>query len=469
MNLFLLSLNYVKSRPLNTALNVLLLALGMGIIIILLLLSTQLKEKITRNSNGIDLVVGAKGSPMQIILSSIFQIDYPTGNIELEEAAKIIRNRFVEKAIPMAMGDSYRTVRIIGTSYDYLELYGLESVVGKIWEEPFEVCLGSAAAVQLGLEIGDEFFSQHGMAAGGHAHDENPFKVVGIFEPSNSVADNLILTSIRSIWLVHHHPAENVDKTTQKSLADESTNVLAQPAAYLEDGDKADIQNEHDHKEAKHHHEENEDHHNKAHLHETLFAGYDESDVNTLLSEEFHDQEITSLLVKYRSPMAAIQLPRYVNSKTAMQSASPVFETARLFSMMGMGIKMVQGLAYLIIFISVLSIFIALYNELKQRKYDLAIMRSLGASRIKLFLHVILEGVMITFMGVLLAFALGHGTLELLRYVLPGQDSTQFTGLVFIKEEYWVLAGSILLGCLASLIPAINAYRTDISKVLAKG
>src|SRR5688572_32309936 len=123
MSIFTLVWNYLKARPLNTAINILLLSLGIAVITILLLFNRQLEQKITENARGIDLVVGAKGSPLQLILCNIFHVDFPTGNIKLSEADKISKSRLIKTAIPLALGDSYNSYRIIGTNTRYAELY----------------------------------------------------------------------------------------------------------------------------------------------------------------------------------------------------------------------------------------------------------------------------------------------------------------------------------------------------------
>jgi len=109
-----------------------------------------------------------------------------------------------------------------------------------------------------------------------------------------------------------------------------------------------------------------------------------------------------------------------------------------------------------------------LYNALKDRKYDLAIMRSLGASRGRLFVHVILEGILITFLGGLFGFLLGHGLVEILASYYEKSEEVGISGLVFVSQEWIVLLLSLGVGILSALLPAMNAYRTDISKVLAQ-
>ena len=120
MNLARLSLAYLGAKPLNTALNLVLLALGVGTIAFVLLATHQVEERMGRDARGIDLVAGAKGSPMQLILSAVFHLDAPTGNIPLTAAKQLAQNRAVKKAIPLALGDSFRGYRIVGTTHDYV-------------------------------------------------------------------------------------------------------------------------------------------------------------------------------------------------------------------------------------------------------------------------------------------------------------------------------------------------------------
>ena len=419
MNLLVLSWNYIKSKPLNTVLNVLLMSLGIAIILVLLILSSQLEENLGKNKRGIDLVVGAKGSPLQLILANVYHIDFPTGNIKLSEAKGLARNRLISNVIPLALGDNYRGYRIVGSNHEYVNLYEGEIAEGAMWRYNLEVTLGATVSQRLGLKVGDEFFGAHGMSDSGLDHDEASYEVVGVLKPSGSALDNLILTNIESVWLVHDHEEEEEEE---------------------EEG--------HDHD---HGHEKVE---GSAYL-KGLPVGDD-------------DAEITSMLIRFRSAMGAVQLPRMINSNTNMQAASPAFETQRLFSLLGIGVNMLRSFAYIIIVIAGLSIFISLYNALKDRKYDLAIMRSLGASQLKLFTHVILEGVIITILGAILGFVFGHGLVEILAGYYEKSDAIGITGWVIVNQEGLVLLLSVAVGILAALLPAINAYRTDISKVLAQ-
>lgn len=424
MNLIILVWNYIKARPLNTAINIILLALGIAVITILLLFNRQLEEKITDNARGIDLVVGAKGSPLQLILCNIFHIDFPTGNIRLAEAERIARNRMVKKAIPLALGDSYQAYRIIGTSHAYAELYKATLAQGKWWENNLDVTIGANVARLAALTLGSTFASAHGLTDSGHNHDEHKFVVTGIMAPTNTVLDNLILTNVESIWIMHE-THEEADTTA--------------------------------------HHEEEE------HLHtaEAPQPSFIPSPLVPSIAIGDSLKEVTSVLIQYRSPMGAIQLPRLVNAQSSLQAASPAFETARLFSILGVGVDILMGFAYVLIVISGLSIFIALYNSLKERRYDMAIMRSMGASRARLLVSILLEGGLLTLFGCITGLLLGHGVLILLAAMVEETQKAGINGLIFYPQEGIILVGSLLLGLLCALIPAVQAYRTDISRVLA--
>lgn len=412
MNLFSLVWNYLKAKPLNTVLNIFLLALGIAVINILLLFNKQLEQKITENAKGIDLVVGAKGSPLQLILCNIFHVDFPTGNIRLYEAERLARHRLVKKAIPLALGDSYQNFRIIGTNQDYTRLYEAELAQGDWWKNDLDVVIGATVAEATGIKTGDTFASAHGLSNEGHAHDNALYVVKGILKKKGNVVDNLLFTNIGSVWKVHEAHEEGEGHPHTDSITDPSPLVPS-----IVRGDST--------------------------------------------------REITSLLIQYRNPIAAIQLPRLINSQTNMQAASPAFETARLFSILGVGVDVLMGFAYVLIFISALSIFIALYNSLKERQYDLAIMRSMGASRGKLFVAVVMEGAALTVIGSVFGILLGHAVLYAFTQLVAESQKAGVTALVFYSEEAVIVGGSIVLGLFCSWIPAAQAYRTDIHKVLA--
>lgn len=447
MNLLKLSFSYLRRRWLNTLLNVLLLSFGIATIVVLLLFSYQVEDNLYKNAEGVDVVVGAKGSPIQLILSSIFHIDAPTGNIDLHEAIELMENSAVREAIPLALGDNYRGYRIVGTTTSYIDKYGGDLAAGRLWDQEFEVVAGAAVAAAEGLAVGDTFVSSHGFDGGGHTHDDHDLVVVGVLEPTGTVLDRLLLTGVETMWGIHEH--------------------------------NSDHEHDDEHSDDGHHHHDNDHDHNNHEDSETVTDGGHSQDGHnhsrgrditdsSYLSDQYGDEQITSMLIRYSNPLAAAQFPRFVNAETNMQAAAPAVEITRLLGLLGVGLDAIEIFAYILILASILGIFIAMINSMKERKYDLAIMRTLGGSRYKLFVHVILEGVLVALAGTLLGLGLGHAAVEGIGMMMAEAQQFDITGRIIIPGEARILLLAILVGVIAALIPAIRAYRTDIAHTLSK-
>lgn len=463
MNTIKLAWQYIKQNRATALLGVLLAAFGSAILCILMLTSQQLENQLDHNSRGIDLVVGAKGSPTQLILSSIYHVDNPTGNIKLEEAQRLAMNPFVRLAVPLALGDNFKGHRIIGTDSTFLQIYNLSMGKGRMWEQDFEAVIGAEVASKQGLKIGDQFVGAHGLSEEGHIHGNHPFVVTGILEKSGRLTDRLILTTVSSVWAIHglHGDEEGGhDDHGEHEHADH--------------GDGEHDEHDHaDHGDGEHAEHDHADHDHGANAEDTSGANEDSDDaeeptfVKSMVDHGTPDLEITAMLIQYSNPAAIGQLPRMINQSTSMQAASPALESARLFSLLGVGIDSLQLLAYIIMFMAAFSVFISLYNAFKNRKYDLAIMRTLGASRGKLFGIVIAEGIMITLFGALLGIVLGHLAMYMIS-LQAGNAGSLISAFQFAPEEAWLLAVGVSIGFVAAVIPALKAYNTPISETLAE-
>ena len=402
LNAFALALKSLRYKSLTTSLNLLLMAVGIAMMTFVLSASRQLEDSALRDAQGIDLVVGAKGSPLQLILSSIYHVDVPTGNIPLAAQAQLAKNPMVKKVIPLALGDSYNGFRIVGTTQDYIGHYGGALAQGSWFNAPMQAVFGAQAARKSGAALGAAFAGSHGLARGGEEHKDAPYVVAGILKPTGTVLDRLVLTSVDSVWKVH-----------------EISNGI---------------------------------------------------DVNDKEEKEAMDseRELTALLVQYASPLAAMSMPRWVNSQSELQAAQPAFEAAKLFRLVGVGVDVLRGIAVIVLLSAALSMFVALYNALEERKTDLAILRMLGARPAKLFFLLLAEGLLLAFAGAALGWLLGHAAVDVLGRVLAEDQNLTLTGLTLIPEEAWLALAALGVGFIAALIPAIRAYRTDIAHTLAQ-
>jgi putative ABC transport system permease protein len=392
MNWLYIAWRNLGLKKLQTALSLVLLAFGVGLVSLLMLTEKQLTDTFDRNIRDIDLVLGAKGSPLQLILANVYHVDAPTGNIRLADAEKVMNHPYIASGIPLAYGDNYRGFRIVGSTLDYTEHYAAEWAEGRPFENAFEVVVGARVAETTGLRVGDEFFSAHGLQDETDVHTDKTFYVVGVLEESGSVLDQLLLCNIETIWGVHEGHGEVVDP---------------------------------------------------------------------------EDREITAVLLKKRNPLAVLTIPNTIR-ETNMQVALPSIEINRLTQNFGIGMGTLRAIALLIMFISFASIFISVYDNLLARRYELALMRTMGGSRGGLFWLLLLEGGLLSVGGAALGLLLSRLGLIALAQLIENKFRYDWGSLAVLPNE-WVLAGmAIFVGLIAAAIPGISAMKLDTSRTLSE-
>ncbi len=387
-------------RRLGALVNLILLALGTGIISLLLLLQGQVEQKFQNDLRGVDLVIGAKGSPLQLVLSAVYQIDAPTGNVPIAAVKSILQGPMVGGAIPLAYGDSYRGYRIVGTSTTFTDRFETDLAAGRNWSAPLEVVLGAGVARATGLELGAHFHGSHGVA-GGEAHAHHDFTVVGILEASNSVLDQLILTDPASVWAVH------------ESAVPERSVQWENPSEWPDSLD------------------------------------------------------LTAVLVQFRGRMGLFQLPRAVNATPGLQAALPSVEVNRLIGLLGIGTTTLQVVGAGITIMAGISVFLALFLRLRERRRELALLRAMGYHPWALFALLLGEGLLLAGIGAVLGLVLSRLGLVLVNRLAAGEFHWSFTAEPVPQEGLLVL-GVLALGVLAALIPALMAMRVDVAKALAE-
>ena len=392
-----LSWRYLWARPLAALLNVLLLGLGLASITFLLLVAHQVERAFDRDLAGIDVVVGAKGSPMQLILSGVLHLDVPPGNVPLAAVNALQKNPLVAEVIPISLGDNFQAYRIVGSSLAYPAHYGAVLAQGRLWSAPMEVVLGATVAHKLGLRLGDSFVGSHGLGAGGHAHGDSAYTVVGVLAANASVLDRLILTDTASVWKVHED-----------------------------------------------------------------YSAADDEDRKAMEEE----REVTMALVRYKSPLAAMSFPRWVNTSTEMQAAAPALEVTRLLHMLGLGTDVLRAFAGMLLLTAGLSVFIALWNAVRERRGDLALLRMLGAPPARIAALMLTEALWLGLMAALLGLALGQCFVLALGWMLGLDQSLLLAGALWPAELLWVPALALGVSLGAALLPALGAYRSDVLQLL---
>ncbi len=402
MNLLKLTFAFVRRKPLTWAFHVLTLSLGVGVVVAVVLLSQALDQRFQRDLAGVDLVVGAKGSPLQLIMSALFEIDIPNGNIPLSVADRLAHHPLVASAVPVSLGDNVHTLRIVGTTPAYAQLYGAGLARGRWWNAPLQVVLGADAARLLNMDIGATFVGQHGLSSGGEMHTEFPYRVVGVLRPTGAVIDRLVLTDTQSVWRIHEHEA-------------------AELAAEL---GGAPQQREH---------------------------------------------EVTALLIRYKSAMGAIMLPRLAREIPDVQAAVPALEAARLNVLLGTSASVLRWFGVALLGLSALGFFVALFAAVQQRQRELVLLRVLGAGRGLLSSVVLLEALLLGLLGGVLGIAGGRLLAEIAAHAAGerGGPSLMLGGIGPV--EALAVAGAAVLSFAAALAPSLLAYRIEPAESLKAG
>lgn len=400
----------IRARRMPSALCVLAAGAGIGILSLVLLLSHAVTDSFARNAAGIDIVAGAKGSPLQLVLSTVYHADVPVGNIETADAGRIAHLPQVAKAVPLALGDNYRGWRIVGTTPDYLDMTGARIGDGRVFAAPFEAVAGAAT----GLRIGDTFAGAHGFSADSDdIHDWHLYKIVGRLAPAGAAVDRLILTSVQSVQELHMHGDEH----------------------------------EHEH----HHHHDHDD-------------GAEDD-------EAAASHQVTALLIKMKNRASIPFLPRQLARDPAVQAASPAYEIARLARVVGAGRGVATAAGGAFLLLACLMLWSALAASLAARRYDLCVMRVLGASPAYLFAAIMAESALLAGTGTLAGLALGHaGAFFVARHMAAvGALVAPETLLQWTRTDALLMALGMGAGLAAALVPACAAARTDIAGLLAKG
>jgi putative ABC transport system permease protein len=399
-----LAFTYLRTRSLVSALTILSVALGLGLAIMVLVLLRQTTDTLQNESGNWDLVVGAKGSPLQVVLNGLYYLDAPTGNIDVAIWHKLQQDPAVEEVVPLTMGDNYLGWPIIGTEQAFFSGRSAAGggpllASGRQFAKPFEIVAGAEVARRQQLHLGQELVGAHGWTKSDDLHPQFPYTLVGILAPTGASLDRALYTDYHSTWIVHSHPDED-----------------EKPA-----------------------------------------PGHDPT------------KEVTSLLLKLHQPGYRFQLQQEINTHEIALAASPAEEINKLSATL---LAPLQGVlllvAYLVIIVSALSILISLYLTIFQRRRDLAIFRSLGATRADVFRLITLEAALLSGLGVVAGWLLGHGALAALYPVIITRFGLSISPWQVLPVELAIGVSVWLLGVLAGLLPAVVAYRLPVAETLIR-
>jgi putative ABC transport system permease protein len=501
MSLWKIAWRSIQQRSLSSSLTALSMALGVALVVTVLVVHSVVQESFTRGASGYHLVVGKKGSQLQLVLNTVYHLQDPIENIPYSYYKEFITSdgkpgrfaNYVAVAIPYCLGDNYENFRVVGTIPDMFEK--LEYSGGRKYEfEPggrnfklsgfFEAVIGSAVARKTGLKVGERFQPTHGLAEDGHKHDS--FEVVGVLKPTGTANDRALFINMEGFYLLENHAKPVPKHDTDDHEHGHGEHDHAEAADKHADDHKHEKHEKHDtdatnqepdgprltgpstpnpqsstaahdeHSHADHEHEHADHDHEHAHDHEH----------HEPLPEE--QREVTAVLVLAKNDLYAESLRTSINEGIEAQAASPIRVIADFFANMVSNIhRALLILAILIVVEGAIAVLVSIYNSMSERKREIAVMRALGAGRQSVMLVILLESILLAIGGGLAGVILGHGLISVLSPWLVEQTGVSLAFWQFEPLELVLIPALVVLASLAGFLPAMAAYRTDVAKALS--
>jgi putative ABC transport system permease protein len=438
MSLFKIAWRSIEQRRLSSFLTALSMALGVTLVISVLVIHKVIKEYFSESTGGYHLIVGAKGGKLQLVLNTIYHLSQPINNVPYSFYKEFTEGQFaanVEVAIPICLGDNYRGFRIVGTTPEMFTAlpYGTddqgndkryEFAAGESFKQEnfFDCVVGSVAAAETGLKVGDKLEATHGLGAAleenATVHTDHPFVVAGILQPTGTPNDRAVFVNMEGFLLIPEHLPEGVD-----------------PDALPKD--------EHGH----------------------------------LLPVADEHREVTAILVKASglggleafSDQAAAEIAKAINDGNVAQAISPVREVRGLFNVFVAPVQYVLlGLSALVVLVAGIGVMVSIYNSMSDRRREIAVMRALGAGRSTVMSIVLLESILLSVAGGIGGILLGHALIGVLNPLIVAQTGVEIEFWRISMEEFIIIPILIVLAALVGYLPAVSAYRTDVGKALSE-
>jgi len=445
MNLAVIAWKNLQQRSLASALTGISIALGVMLMVAVLVISSVLDATFSQRSIGYDLIVGPKGSDLQLVLSTVYHISPPIENLPYRYFRELSADPRIASAIPVAMGDTTELggFPIVGTVPQYfLEDYAPKRqflIRGNTLRRPFDALIGAHVARANGWDIGSTFRMIHG-GSDSHVHNEE-FTVAGVLQATGTPNDKSVFVHLDGFYLIQGH-----DKPFDEALKREREFFGEPPLSPAElDAEVARLKKKYSH-----------DHSGHDHAHDDHV-------------EEVPDlqKEVTSILVNAKTPIAANLLAGDLKKGFKAMAVNPIIPMRRLMVDVLGGVKLLLlVLTGLIVAVSGIGIFVSIYNSMAARKREIAIMRALGARRGTVLSIILSESIMLCLGGGLLGLLLGHGLVFIAAPIVEVRTGLLVNPMTFDPYELVLFPVLLLLGSLVGLLPGLTAYRTDVADAL---
>ena len=411
-----LSLKSLHNRKLTTFLSVLSIALSLALFLGVEKMRKGTQEGFTNTISNADLIVGARGGPLQLLLYTIFHIGTPTNNIRFSSYEKIKELRIIDWVIPVSLGDSYRGHRVIGTDENFYKHYQyrgdqkLKLKTGKWTSNLFDVVIGSKVAANLSHKINDHLVLTHGVGDKSlMKHEQSPFVVSGILESTSTPIDQSVFITLHGMEAMHIGWQGGVPDYNEKI------------------------------------------------------------DYNSMQKDSIVINQITAFIVKSKNRIALLGLQRYISQfeNEPLMAIIPAMTLGELWKMMSYLENVFFAISFCVLLVGLLGIIIALYTSLNERRREMAILRSVGASLRQILSLLILESFILTLSGIFFGFILIYLIIGVARPFIEAKFSLYIPFTAPDAKELIFALLLVGLGTIVGVIPAIKAYRNSLNDGLS--
>lgn len=400
----------IANRKFTSILCVLSIALSVTLFLGIERIRNGARDGFTNTISKTDLIVGAKGGSLQLLLYTVFHIGSAVNNIKMSTFNEIKNNPQVEWAIPISLGDAYRGFRVVATDENFYAHYrfrGEQTIKfssGQMPSDTFEVAIGSEVAKKFNHQIGDPITLSHGLSSEAIlSHDNTPFKIVGIISPTQTPIDTGVYITLHGMEAMHigwetgvpNNEAINPDKFKKENI-----------------------------------------------------------EIN----------QLTSFLVKLKSRIAVLRMRRMIDQypNEPVMAIIPALSLQEMWETIGYVEQILFLVSLCVLLVGAMSILISLYTSINERRREMAILRSLGAKAWHIFLLLIYESSFLVMAGCILGVASMYAMLFLVRPWLESNFSIYLPIEMLSKTEIYYLIAIYLIGTLAGLIPALKAYMNSL-------
>jgi putative ABC transport system permease protein len=410
MILFRLAFQSLFARMLTVSMTIIAISLSLTLYLSVEKLRTSAHTSFIDTISKTDLIIGARSSPVQLLLYSVFRIGNSTNNVTWESYEDIANRSEVEWIVPISLGDSHKGFRVMGTTIDYFSRYrfrGGQSISldrGEVFSDLYDVVIGAEVANKLKYSIGDPLIVSHGLASF-TTHADQPFRVKGILDRTGTPVDRTVIVSLEALEAIH------VDWSNGTMIPGKKTKI------------------------------------------------------EVIRDMDLSPKNISSALVGVNSKLQIFKLQRWINDYTEepLLAIVPGVALQELWWIIGSVEKVLLAISILVIFTTLLGMAAIIFSNLNERRREMAIWRAVGASPFTVFSLLIMEAFLISLLSCLLSVVLLYASLNLLHSWIDQTYGIWININMLSFNEIMIFIYFILAALLISLLPAIRAYWFSIN------